>query len=566
MYSTQKSVLQLVALMKAHHIHHVVLCPGSRNAPIVETFATCPDFTCYSIVDERSAAFFALGIAQFHREVVAVCCTSGSALLNMAPAVAEAFYQELPLLVISADRPEAWIGQKDGQTLPQPSAFGTLVKKAVQLPESLDAVSYWYRNRLINESLLALTTHGGGPVHINVPITEPFFDFSETKLPNERVISYLKPEMTCPELAKLWNSASKVMILLGQMNPDPELKRILHQIEQLGGIVVSEYLSNYSSTLGIEESISFHCEWNLITAWAGRKDQEEGVPEPDLLLYCGGHLVSKSVKKYLRTLSSRTTVVQIHPNATLTDTFMNATHIVEMEPQTALESIIEKGKKQDESFRECWKRIVRKVHSEIQTIPPTHSSIYRVKQLMETLPSGCTLHLANSSTVRLAELAELPQEISVYCNRGTSGIEGSLSTAAGYSTAHPGYTYITIGDLSYFYDLNILRHATLFPRLRIILLNNGGGEIFHVLPGMDRASQMKSFIAASHSNRTKGWLEDCGIAHYYVHELNADSENTIKKFLEDQENRPALLELHFDAENDRMAYEQFYHSFRRKKE
>jgi 2-succinyl-5-enolpyruvyl-6-hydroxy-3-cyclohexene-1-carboxylate synthase len=186
MYTDKKSILQLASLLRSFGIKRIVLCPGSRNIPIVQTFANIPDSTCYPMTDERSAGFFALGLALHGGTPVAVCCTSGTALLNLHPAVAEAFYQQVPLVIISADRPAAWIGQMDGQTLPQPGVFGTLVKKSVNLPEVTNEESEWFCNRLINEALLELNHHGKGPVHINVPISEPFFLLPEKELPSAR--------------------------------------------------------------------------------------------------------------------------------------------------------------------------------------------------------------------------------------------------------------------------------------------------------------------------------------------------------------------------------------------
>ena len=189
MYSDKKNILQLASLLIEHGISNVVFCPGSRNAPIVHTLANHSFFNCHSVTDERSAGFFALGLALHGGKPAAICCTSGTALLNIHPAVAEAFYQEVPLVVISADRPTAWIGQMDGQTLPQPGVFGSLVKKSVHLPEIHTEQDEWYCNRLINEALLELNHHGKGPVHINVPISEPLYQFTTPELPKVRVIT-----------------------------------------------------------------------------------------------------------------------------------------------------------------------------------------------------------------------------------------------------------------------------------------------------------------------------------------------------------------------------------------
>ena len=222
MYSDKKNILQLVALLIEHGVSNIVLCPGSRNSPIVHTLANHSFFNCHSVTDERSAGFFAVGLALHGGKPAAVCCTSGTALLNIHPAVAEAFYQKVPLVVISADRPAAWIGQMDGQTLPQPGVFGLLVKKSVQLPEIHTDQDEWYCNRLINEALLELNHHGKGPVHINVPISEPLFQFTTPELPKVRVITRYQGlnvyDRKYDDLIERLNKYSKRMMIAGEMS------------------------------------------------------------------------------------------------------------------------------------------------------------------------------------------------------------------------------------------------------------------------------------------------------------------------------------------------------------
>ena len=184
--SSTPSIRDLVSLMRAHGVTRCVTCPGSRNSPIVATLAALEDFELRGATDERSAGFVACGWAAQAQAPVAVCVTSGSALLNLHPAVAEAYYRHLPLLVISADRPECWIGQQDGQTLPQPGVFGTLCRASVQIPEA--ASEQLHRNRLLNEALLELRHRAGGPVHINLPLSEPLFATTAEPLPEVRVI------------------------------------------------------------------------------------------------------------------------------------------------------------------------------------------------------------------------------------------------------------------------------------------------------------------------------------------------------------------------------------------
>ena len=282
MYSNKENVNILTALLVAHGVRHAVCCPGSRNAPIVHNLNECPDIQCYPVTDERSAGFYALGMSQALSQPVAVCVTSGTALLNLAPAVAEAYYQQRPLVVISADRPPQWIDQLDGQTLPQPDALGRFVRKAVSLPEPRNDEERWYCNRLINEALLEQF----GPVHINVPISEPLFDFSVDSLPKERVISRILPDIsgnTLRHIGQMFMLAKRPMLIDGQpMNP------LLDEAVALVG------------------------------------DDESYVP--DFVLYIGGSIVSKRVKHFLR--KARETWV-VNATGEVTDTFMILTQVIQ---------------------------------------------------------------------------------------------------------------------------------------------------------------------------------------------------------------------------------------------
>ena len=219
MYSDKEQVNILTSLLVASGVRHAVVCPGSRNAPIVHNLNECPQMQCYPVTDERSAGFYALGMSQCLKQPVVVCVTSGTALLNLAPAVAEAYYQHAPLVVISADRPPQWIDQLDGQTLPQPDALGRFVRKAVSLPEPLNEEQRWYCNRLVNEALMV--KHG--PVHINVPITEPLFNFTVEKLPEERKIEFIAadiPGHVLSHVCRMFMQSKRPMLIAGQpMNP-----------------------------------------------------------------------------------------------------------------------------------------------------------------------------------------------------------------------------------------------------------------------------------------------------------------------------------------------------------
>ena len=310
MYSNKESVNILTSLLVAHGVRHAVCCPGSRNAPIVHNLTECPDIMCYPITDERSAGFYALGMSQCLQEPVAVCVTSGTALLNLAPAVAEAYYQHARLVVISADRPLAWIDQQDGQTLPQSDALGRFVRKAVSLPEPHDDESRWYCNRLINEALL----EKHAPVHINVPISEPFFDFCVATLPEERKIELLPADIsnqTLSHVCRMFVQSKRPLLIAGQpMNP------------------------------GYDEAVC------LIG------DDESYVP--DLVLYIGGSIVSKRLKRFLRK-AKETWIV----NATgeVTDTFMNLTRVIQGDAAVVEDQIRFLLEQQSHPFVQKWETL-----------------------------------------------------------------------------------------------------------------------------------------------------------------------------------------------------------------
>ena len=296
MYSDKKNILQLVALLKAHGVRKIVLCPGSRNAAIVHTLANIEDFTCYSVTDERSAGFFAIGLSLQGGGPAAVCCTSGSALLNLHPAVAEAFYQQVPLIVISADRPAAWIGQMDGQTLPQPHVFGTLVKMSVNLPEVHTEEDEWFCNRLINEAILETTHHGKGPVHINVPISEPIYRFTAKTLPEVRVITRYQGlsvyDRDYKELIERLNKYNKRMVVVGQMN-------LIYLFEKKYVKPLYKHFAWLTEHLGNQTIPGIPIKNFDAAVYSMTPERQEDMA-PEILITYGGHIVSKQLKKYLR--------------------------------------------------------------------------------------------------------------------------------------------------------------------------------------------------------------------------------------------------------------------------
>ncbi len=561
MFSTKESVCQLAALLRDYGIRDMVLCPGSRNIPLVQTFASLSQFRCVSATDERSAGFYALGVIQQTSRPVVVCCTSGSALLNIHPAVCEAYYQRLPLLVVSADRPVAWIGQMDGQTLPQSGVFGGLVRKSVTLPEEAGETSRWYVNRLINEALHALTSPVKGPVHIDVPVSEPFFDFSRLSLPVERrVTQYVfRPVSSAfpSSLKSVLRNSRRILLVIGQRSCFGEEKKdgldsLLQALRQKGVAVLSEQLGNVDGSFR-------HVDEFLVSE--RRKDMR-----PDLVISLGGHLVSKRLKKWLREGASYAHWL-VSEDDSMPDVFQHLTATVKVDDYTFLSGMAEALVDYQSDYQRKWAEISLALDKAKKEIALSYCDIQVVRLFVDRLNSlwdslrGSVAQVANSNMVRTLGLFDLPEGMAVYCNRGVNGIEGSLSTACGFSLyQEKGLTFCLIGDLSFFYDMNALWHGGLPSTLRVLLINNGNGQIFHQLPGL-RSPYLKSYISASHSFHAKGWAEEAGFDYLRVDNLASLTE-AWTLFFSLKAEKPVLLEVITDSKEDERNTHEFYNTLK----
>ena len=491
MYSNKENVNILTSLLVAHGIHHAVVCPGSRNAPIVHNFNECPDIQCYPVTDERSAGFYALGMTQALKEPVVVCVTSGTALLNLYPAVAEAYYQHRPLVVVSADRPQQWIDQLDGQTLPQPDALGRFVKKAVSLPEPHDEDTSWYCNRLINEALI----ERHAPVHINVPITEPLFDFSTPELPVERKIELLAADIsnvTLSHVCRMFLQAKRPMLIAGQ----PMNALMDEAVAQIG-------------------------------------DDEDYVP--DFVLYTGGSIVSKRLKRFLR--KAKETWV-VNREGEVTDTFMNLTHVVQGDGEVVADMVRFNLEEMPHPFVQKWEALLTQIRQQIDAKDLPYSQAAVVKYF-EQMRGTNIVHYANSMAIRLANTYS---KTPVYCNRGVNGIEGSLSTAAGFSRVTDDKVFCVIGDLSFFYDQNALWNQNLRGNLRILLLNNGKGGIFDMLPGLENSPARDKYVAAEHHATAEGICQQNHVVYRQAKDMSQMQEG-IDWLIATNSERPLLLEV-----------------------
>lgn len=487
MFCNTPQVNQLTALLLAHKVRHVVVCPGSRNAVIVHNLnELAKEFNIYPVTDERSAAFVALGLTLSTQQPAAVCVTSGSALLACLPAVAEACFRHLPLLVISADRPPEWIGQLDGQTLPQQGALLPYCPtQQLCIPHTAD--DQWTNNLRINEALLSLHRNGGYPAHINVPIAEPMFSFTTEHLPQERVIHEYAVHCECPlpqSLIEKIKAARLPALLIGQYERGDLRKEVADLDAEGKMLVLPEVISDVAGSMRI----------NIFD----NLTEDDAALIPDLVVQIGGNFVHKRFKALLRQADCH--VIRIGCEENLPDTFQHLEAVVRCNERAVLAQLSASLPLHQANVERALliynKGVANYLQEEKSERLSFGSILQELRQALAESGASCSLHLGNSTAVRAAAKVFPSGEMQIYCNRGTNGIEGSLSTAVGYALGMWGLTIAVLGDLSFFYDSNALWNVQLPAGLRVLLVNDGHGGIFDHLPGLSASSAKDTFISA----------------------------------------------------------------------
>ena len=525
--SSKLVVRDLVEVLAQKGVKHIVISPGSRNAPLIISFNRHPSFTCYSIVDERCAAFFALGIAQQTKNPVVICCTSGSAALNYAPAIVEAYYQKIPLLVLTADRPTEWIDQMDGQTIRQSKLYLNYSKGSFDLPlEVNNEDDRWYAQRISNEAIELTQFPEPGPVHINIPFKEPLYglkDYSKEKLPKlfETTKTLLElPDGEIAELKEEWKSYNRILLITGLLHPNEVLNELLNDLSSQKNVaILTETTSNVFGKY-FNRSID-----RVIAGIEG--DEVDYVP--DLLVTIGGPVVSKKVKAFLRENKPK---AHWHINASndTVDTYQSLTRIIPVSPEKVLKFFT--GIEVNSDYRDKWlgkDSSLQKVYNQfIKEIEFCDLKVFET--VLNKIPKESQLQLGNSTVVRYSNLFDQPfqNKLRCYSNRGTSGIDGTLSTAVGAAIATRKSTTVITGDLSFFYDSNAL-WITPFPQnLKIILINNKGGSIFRIIEGPSNIDELEPFFEAKHNLNAEYIAKTFGLDYTFC-----DNETDLKKSLEE---------------------------------
>lgn len=555
MYTNLKNVQILVAGLKAFGVRHMVVSPGNSHNAIVRSVEEDGFFTTHSVVDERSAAFFACGICQELGEPVAICCTAGTAASNYLTGVTEAARRGLPIVVVTGDKNPYYLGQGEDQMIDALAVFTNVVRKAVKLPICDGPKDEWFCGLMVNTALLELDHHGTGPVQIDVPIEDGMLAigraFTSQSLPEFAKIDRIDPDDAQAD----WDAAfrtlagRRVMLMYGQDRRSPEAEALLEEVSRKYDVVVSvDKLSNLHAPCCVETQAA---------CYAG--STADGLL-PDVIIVLAGN----SATQYKFTPKGRGVESWlVLPEGEVRDYYKTLRRVFEcghlefLRRMAAADVPASAG-----GYLAQWK-------SFLAGLPESPrfgwSNLYSTSRLMAEVPAGSILNLANSTTVRIAQYFGLDPSVEVFCNRGVNGIDGCMSTFVGQSCVHEGLSFLIIGDLTFFYDMNALWNRYVGGNVRIMLVNNGGASLFHFNQGLQRYPGLDENVAAKHSVEAGGWVESLGIS--YARAASKDEfEAVLPKFVDPSIDAPMVLECVTAAADDAAEQHRFYEGFLNEKD
>lgn len=557
MNTDKKHVRDIAEICFLKGVSHAVISPGSRNAPLVIAFNRHPKINCIPIPDERVAAFFALGMAQQSRVPVVLICTSGSAAINYAPAIVEAFYQNIPLIVLTSDRPEEWIDQGDGQTIQQRNIYANYIKKSFQLKQDIySEEGAWFNNRIISEAINISMYPPLGPVHINVPLKEPLYNTQEVavyempKVIHQLVSSPNISDANVHELATFFNSCKKVLIITGMFTPNHKLNMWVEKIAECSNVTV---LTETASNLHGVNLLS--CIDNALETLT-ENDMIDFIP--DLLITFGNNITSKRIKNILR----KNKPIQhwhISDYSNCMDTFASLTHNIVCDPSIFLEKLFAKTDASSSNYSTIWKQRNNNIETLRKKFIETSewSDLKVFSTMLQSIPDGCFIQMGNSTPVRYIQLFEANKNNFYFGNRGTSGIDGCTSTAAGAAYINQNtITLLITGDVSFFYDSNALWNKNLTANFKIILINNNGGNIFRIIEGPSKVDELEEFFET-----TQHYTAEHICKTYGVEYLTSTNEVTLQHSLAhffDKKEMPSLLEIFTPAKGNAEVLKKYF--------
>ncbi len=550
MYTEIKSYQILIALLKEYGIKHCVLSAGSRNVPFVHSVEEDDFFKCYSVVDERSAGYFALGLAQELNEPVLISCTASTASCNYWPPVAEAFYQRVPIIVLTSDRDFRMLGQWEDQMINQVGMFDRHVQKSVNLPIINTVDDEIYCQRLINEAFLELNHNGRkGPIHINVPTYDYNMSFNVKELPKVKKIeriSLCEDKSKWDEKVKKLQNCKKVLVVCGQKsNVTPKLeKEIKDFFKNYNATIVVDHMSNVQ----IEEGI------NTITCFDPKYSNSNIVKEllPDVLITFGGQIFS-SIKEQFRKLNGKFEHWSIEEDGQVVDTFKSLKTIFECQPEYFFEYFNKNSK--NKNSMEYYNNF-KKYSDSVEMPEFRFSHIYAIKNVVQKMPSNSILHLSVNDSIRIANYFKLNNNIKTYANIGTYGIDGPLSTFLGQATVSNKESFLVIGDLAFFYDMNALRINSIKKNVHILMINNhGGSEFYYNKTCLNKSGELHT--SARHNTKAKGWVEENNFTYLSANDKESFEAN-VEKFMKIQDEKPVFFEVFTEMKDDAQTIFDFY--------
>jgi 2-succinyl-5-enolpyruvyl-6-hydroxy-3-cyclohexene-1-carboxylate synthase len=555
MYSDNKMVLQLLSLMKQYGIRRVVISPGSRHFPLIHSMDRDDYFQLFSVVDERSAAFFALGLIQQTGEPAAVACTSGTSAINYGSAVVEAFYQGLPLVVLTADRLPELLNQKEEQMFRQHDVYEGFIRYQGQLKDVTDPISEWYTNRIINEAFLELGEHSRGPVHLNFPIESHHLDkFQVPALPVVRKIDRIRADSSDEAWATLSArlQGKRVMIVWGQSNPmDQSLRKALDGfVERHDCTILADRLGNCHQPHTIQSA--------FMSFYAMGEEQRASLAPDVVISLNGNYSFNGEIKNWLGTLGGSFENWDVGRREVM-DPFRRLTNVFDCAPAYFFMRMtgLAKGKA-GTGYHAGWSKLEATITEPV--VP--FGEIYSVGALIKSLPKDSVLQIANSLPIRMTHLFPTSPEVEYYCNRGVNGIDGCMSTAVGFAAVSEKPVFLVIGDLTFFYDMNALWNRHLAPNMRILLLNNEGGGVMHVPLDENMAPTLGRHVSAAHTANARGWAESVGFR--YIAATSKDTcDAAIATLTDISQPGQILVEAFSRKEVDVKTYKTYLKSFQR---
>lgn len=540
-YTSERNIQIVLSLLKAHGIRLVIASPGATNISIVASMQQDPFFKMYSCVDERSAGYMACGLAAESGEPVILSCTGATSSRNYMPALTEAFYRKLPVVAITSSQPNERIGHLSAQCTNRIVLPKDVVLTSVQVPSLVSESDAWDRIIKVNMALLELKRHGGGPVHINLATTFSG-DFLVKELPAARVIERITLQDRFIELPK-----GRIAVFIGSHKSwtEKEEKVLDAFCAANNAVVFCDHTSGYKGRYRV-----------LFALVAGQNSYRSSLCNVDLLIHIGeisGDYYSLRVKAKQ--------VWRVSEDGEIRDTFRTLRYVFEMPEQDFFQHYVQEGRCQDAYLQACLEEYDT-TYKKIPELP--FSNVWMAQQLSHSLPENSVLHLGILNTLRSWNFFEISRSILSYCNVGGFGIDGSISSLVGASLAYPDKLYFGIlGDLAFFYDMNVLGNHHIEKNVRILLINNGRGTEFRNYGHLGRTfgEDADRFIAAAghYGNKSlllvRHYAEDLGF-EYLSASNKEDFLEASKRFVSvEMTDKPMLFEVFTDSESESKALE-----------